>query len=162
MTALKPVLFSKNWKIITFDEDITQLVGQMSDNEKDRETQERKCKKLTNQLETISERVKEIDGLFASAPVELINIGKETARLAAAEQKSSDLHLKSAQTKKQKKDVLAQAEVLKKLLDATDVIHSEQISRCDELQKDLTTIENQIKLEEKNKESTYEKKAQCS
>jgi len=142
----------------TFDEDITQLVGQMSDNEKDRETQERKCKKLTNQLETISERVKEIDGLFASAPVELINIRKETARLAAAEQKSSDLHLKSAQTKKQKKDVLAQAEVLKKLLDATDVDSLRtQISRCDELQKDLTTIENQIKLEENNR-STYEKK----
>ena len=31
----------------TFDEDITQLVGQMSDNEKDRRKQERKCKKLT-------------------------------------------------------------------------------------------------------------------
>jgi DNA repair exonuclease SbcCD ATPase subunit/DNA repair exonuclease SbcCD nuclease subunit len=142
----------------TFDEDITQLVGQMSDNEKDRATQERKCKKLTNQLETISERVKEIDGLFASAPVELINIRKETARLAAAEQESSDLHLKSAQTKKQKKDVLAQAEVLKKLLDATDVDSLRtQISRCDELQKDLTTIENQLKLEEINR-NTYEKK----
>jgi DNA repair exonuclease SbcCD ATPase subunit len=142
----------------TFDEDITQLVGQMSDNEKDRTKQERKCSKLTTQLETISERVREIDGLFASAPVELINIRKETARLAAAEQESSDLHLKSAQTKKQKKDVLAQAKILKKLLDATDVDSLRtQISRCDELQKDLTTIENQIKLEENNR-STYEKK----
>ena len=141
-----------------FDEDITQLVGQLTDNEKDRVKQERKCEKLTTQLETISERVKEIDGLFASAPVELINIGKETTRLAAAEQESSDLHLKSAQTKKQKKDVLAQAEVLKKLLDATDVDSLRtQISRCDELQKDLTTIENQLKLEENNR-STYEKK----
>ena len=82
--------------------------------------------------------MREIDGLFASAPVELINIRKETARLAAAEQESSDLHLKSAQTKKQKKDVLAQAEVLKKLLDDTDVDSLRtQITRCDELQKDL-------------------------
>ena len=90
----------------TFDEDITQLVGQLTDNEKDREKQERKCAKLTTQLETISERVKEIDGLFASAPVELINIGKETARLAAAGQERSDYNLKAAQTKNQKKDVL--------------------------------------------------------
>ena len=35
-----------------------------------------KCKKLTNQLEHHFERVKEIDGLFASAPVEIINIEK--------------------------------------------------------------------------------------
>jgi len=142
----------------TFDEDITQLVGQLTDNENDRAKQERKCEKLTKQLETISERVKEIDGLFASAPVELINIGKETARLAAAGQEKSDYNLKAAQAKNQKKDVLAQAEVLKKLLDATDV-HTlrSQIARCEELQKDLNTIENQIKLEENNR-STYEKK----
>jgi DNA repair exonuclease SbcCD ATPase subunit len=141
-----------------FDEEITQLVGQMSDNEKDRVKQERKCSKLTTELETISERVKEIDGLFASAPVELINIGKETARFAAAKQESSDLHLKSAQTKKQKKDVLAQAEILKRLLDDTDVDSLRtQIARCEVLQKDISTIENQLTLEEKNKE-TYEKK----
>ncbi len=141
-----------------FDEDITQLVGQMSDNEKDRSKQEKKCKKLTTQLETISERVREIDGLFASAPVELINIGKETARFAAAKQESSDLHLKSAQTKKQKKDVLAQAGILKKILDETDVDSLRaQITRCDDLQKELSTLETQLTLEEKNKE-TYEKK----
>ena len=141
-----------------FEEDITQLVGQMSDNEKDRSKQERKCKKLTTQLETISERVREIDGLFASAPVELINIGKETARFAAAKQESSDLHLKSAQTKKQKKDVLAQAGILKKILDETDVDSLRaQITRCDDLQKELSTLETQLTLEEKNKE-TYEKK----
>ena len=92
----------------TFDEDITQLVGQLTDNEKDREKQERKCAKLTTQLETISERVKEIDGLFASAPVELINIGKETARLAAAGQEKSDYNLKASQTKNQKEDFLEQ------------------------------------------------------
>jgi len=141
-----------------FDEDITQLVGQLTDNEKDRTRQERKCEKLTTQLETISERVKEIDGLFASAPVELINIRKETARLAAAEQESSDLHLKSAQTKKQKKDVLAQAKILKKLLDATDVgALRTQISRYEELQKELGTLETQLTLEEKNRD-TYQKK----
>ena len=70
MTALRPVLFSKNWKIITFDEDITQLVGQTADNEKDRRTQERKCEKLTNQLETISDESERLMDLFASAPVE--------------------------------------------------------------------------------------------
>ena len=141
-----------------FDEDITQLVGQLSDNEKDRSKQEKKCKKLTTELETISERVREIDGLFASAPVELINIGKETARFAAAKQESSDLHLKSAQTKKQKKDVLAQAGILKKILDETDVDSLRaQITRCDDLQKELSTLETQLTLEEKNKE-TYEKK----
>jgi DNA repair exonuclease SbcCD ATPase subunit/DNA repair exonuclease SbcCD nuclease subunit len=141
-----------------FEEDITQLVGQMSDNEKDRSKQEKKCRKLTTQLETISERVREIDGLFASAPVELINIGKETARFATAKQESSDLHLKSAQTKKQKKDILAQAGILKKLLDDTDVDSLRaQITRCDELQKELDSLETQLTLEEKNKE-TYDKK----
>ena len=142
----------------TFDEDITQLLGQLTDNEKARETQERKCAKLTTQLETISERVREIDGLFASAPVELINIRKETARLATAEQESADLNTKSTQAKKQKKDVLAQAKVLKKLLDATDVdTLASQINRCEVLQKDLRDIENQIKLEENN-QAVYKKK----
>ena len=142
----------------TFDDDITQLVGQLTDNERDKEKQERKCAKLTTQLETITERVKEIDGLFASAPVELINIGKETARLAAAGQEKSDYNLKSAQAKNQKKDVLAQAATLKKLLDATDVdTLRSQIARCEVLQKDITDIENQIKLEENNR-AVYEKK----
>ncbi len=142
----------------TFDEDITQLLGQLTDNEKARETQERKCTKLTTQLETISERVREIDGLFASAPVELINIGKETARLAAAGQEKSDYNLKAAQTKNQKKDVLAQAEILKGLLDKTDVSAlKEKITECEGIQKELTSLEAEINLRETQKEN-YEKK----
>ncbi len=142
----------------TFDEDITQLLGQLTDNEKARETQERKCSKLTTELETISERVREIDGLFASAPVELINIGKETARLAAAGQEKSDYNLKAAQAKNQKKDVLEQAKVLKGLLDKTDVSAlKEKITECEELQKELTSLEAEINLRENQKEN-YEKK----
>ena len=142
----------------TFDEDITQLLGQLTDNEKARETQERKCTKLTTQLETISERVREIDGLFASAPVELINIGKETARLAAAGQERSDYSLKAAQTKNQKKDVLEQAKVLKGLLDKTDVSAlKEKITECEGIQKELTSLEAEINLRETQKEN-YEKK----
>ncbi len=142
----------------TFDEDITQLLGQLTDNEKARETQERKCTKLTTELETISERVREIDGLFASAPVELINIGKETARLAAAGQEKSDYNLKAAQAKNQKKDVLEQAKVLKGLLDKTDVSAlKEKITECEELQKELTSLEAEINLRENQKEN-YEKK----
>ena len=141
-----------------FDEDITQLVGQLSDNEKDRAKQERKCSKLTTQLETISERVREIDGLFASAPVELINIGKETARLATAGQEKSDYNLKVAQTKNQRKDVLAQAKVLKGLLDKTDVeTLKTKITQCESLQKELTSLEAEINLRTTQKE-TYEKK----
>ena len=142
----------------TFDEDITQLLGQLTDNEKARETQERKCTKLTTQLETISERVREIDGLFASAPVELINIGKETARLAEAGQERSDYSLKAAQTKNQKKDVLEQAKVLKGLLDKTDVSAlKEKITECEGIQKELTSLEAEINLRETQKEN-YEKK----
>ena len=142
----------------TFDEDITQLLGQLTDNEKDREKQERKCAKLTTQLETISERVKEIDGLFASAPVELINIRKETARLAAAGQEKSDYNLKAAQAKNQKKDVLEQAKVLKGLLDKTDVSAlKEKITECEGIQKELTSLEAEINLRETQKEN-YEKK----
>jgi len=142
----------------TFDEDVTQLVGQLTDNEKDREKQERKCAKLTTQLETISERIKEIDGLFASAPVELINIGKETTRLAAAGQEKSDYNLKAAQTKNQKKDVLEQAKVLKGLLDKTDVSAlKEKITECEGIQKELTSLEADINLRETQREN-YEKK----
>ena len=142
----------------TFDEDITQLVGQLTDNEKDRAKQERKCEKLTTQLETISERVREIDGLFASAPVELINIGKETARLAAAGQERSDYSLKAAQAKNQKKDVLEQAKILKGLLDKTNVTAlKEKITECEGIQKELTSLEADINLRTTQKE-TYEKK----
>jgi DNA repair exonuclease SbcCD ATPase subunit len=142
----------------TFDEDITQLLGQLTDNEKARETQERKCTKLTTELETISERVREIDGLFASAPVELINIGKETARLAAAGQEKSDYNLKAAQAKNQKKDVLEQAKVLKGLLDKTDVsVLKEKITECEGIQKELTSLEAEINLRETQREN-YEKK----
>jgi len=142
----------------TFDEDITQLLGELTDNEKAREKQERKCEKLTTELETISERVKEIDGLFASAPVELINIGKETARLATAGQERSDYNLKIAQTKNQKKDVLEQAKVLKGLLDKTDVSAlKEKITECEGIQKELTSLEAEINLRETQKEN-YEKK----
>ena len=142
----------------TFDEDITQFLGQLTDNEKARETQERKCTKLTTQLETISERVREIDGLFASAPVELINIGKETARLAAAGQEKSDYNLKAAQTKNQKEDVLEQAKVLKGLLDKTDVVAlKEKITECEGIQKELTNLETELTLQAASKDN-YEKK----
>ena len=142
----------------TFDEDITQLLGQLTDNEKARETQERKCTKLTTELETISERVREIDGLFASAPVELIDIRKETTRLAEAEQESKYLHGKSAQTKNQKKDVLEQAKVLKGLLDKTDVeTLKTKINQYEDLQKEITSLEAEINLQETNK-NNYEKK----
>ena len=83
-------------------------------------------------------------------------MGKKKNKKKDAEKKEKlrakkEAKLNKKQTKKQKKDVLAQAEVLKKLLDATDVDSLRtQISRCDEVQKDLTTIENQLKLEENN------------
>jgi len=141
-----------------FDEEITQLTKQLTDNEKARTRQEKKCSRLATQLETISERTREIDGLFASAPVELINIRKETARLAAAGQERSDLNLKIAQTKNQKKDVLAQAQVLKGLLDNTNVSAlKEKIAECDNLQKETTSLEAEINLQNSNREN-YDKK----
>ena len=142
----------------TFDEDITQLQQELTDNEKGRTKQEKKCETITNKLEATNLRIKGIEDLFASAPVEIININKEVNRLAAAGQERSDLNLKTAQTKNQKEDLLSQAKVLKKLLDETDVDSLRtQIARCDELQKELNTLETQLTLEEKNKE-TYQKK----
>ena len=143
-----------------FDEEIEQLLGQLTDNENAREEQETKCTKLTTELETITERVREINGLFASAPVELINIGKETARLTAAKQEKSDFSLKVAQTKKQKADVLAQASILKDLLDKTDVEDLQQkITACENLQKQVNNIQADINLQSSNK-ANYEKKVQ--
>jgi DNA repair exonuclease SbcCD ATPase subunit len=141
-----------------FDEDITQLQQELADNEKGRTKQEKKCETITNKLEATNLRIRGIEDLFASAPVEIININKEVNRLAAAGQERSDLNLKTAQTKSQKEDTLSQARILKKLLDETDVDSLRtQIARCEELQKELNTLETQLTLEEKNKE-TYEKK----
>ena len=141
-----------------FDEEITQLQQELTDNEKGRTHQEKKCATLTDKLDTINTRAKEIEDLFASAPVEIINIDKETTRLKKAGQERSDCHLKSAQTKRQKINLLEQAKVLKKLLDKTNVSAlRDNITKCEELQEELRTIETQLTLENSNKQ-TYEKK----
>jgi len=142
----------------TFDEDIESLVGQLSDNEKNKAAQERKCAKLTTQLETISERVREIDGLFASAPVELINIGKETSRLAEAEQEKADCELRitGAQTKK---EILL--EKLTKIGDFLVEFDSDgleaQIAEVLDIKEQVRDLETKLKIENRNKE-TYEKR----
>ena len=141
-----------------FDEEITQLQQDLTDNTKDRSKQEKNCDAITTQLKTANLRTKEIDDQFAAAPIEIININKETKRLKSTKQERSDLHLKSAQAKRQKTDVLGQATLVKKLLDDTDVGSLRtQIDRCEDIQKELVTLENQIALEENNK-NTYEKK----
>ena len=141
-----------------FDEEITQLQQELTDNEKGRTKQEQKCETLSTKLETLNLRAKEIEELFASAPVEIINIKRESSRLKAAEQEKSDFHLKVAQAKTQKNDILAQAEILLKLLENTDVGDlKKQLNKCEEFQNELRELETRLTLENTNKE-TYEKK----
>ena len=142
----------------TFDDDIAQLVGQMSDNEKAKEKQERKCAKLTTQLETTIERIKEIDGLFASAPVELINIRKETKRLAKAEQEKTDCELRTAGAKTKKEILLAKLENIDSFLSEFDSESLDsKIAEVLTLKDEIRELETSLKIETRNKE-TYEKK----
>jgi hypothetical protein len=63
---------------------------------------------------------------FSHLPLlSLLILEKRQQDLRQQDKRSQTYNLKSAQTKKQKKDVLAQAKVLKKLLDKLMLIHSE-------------------------------------
>ena len=141
-----------------FDEEITQLQQELTDNERGRTKQEKKCATLTTKLDTINTRVQEIEDLFASAPVEIINIKKENKRLTEAEKEMSACHIQTAQAKRQKTDILGQAEILTKLLKRENIDDlRDQLTKCEELQEELRNIENQLTLENSNKQ-TYEKK----
>jgi len=141
-----------------FDEEITQHQQELADNEKGRTQQEQECNTLTTKLDTINTRVKEIEDLFASAPVEIINIRKENKRLPEAQKEMSACHLQTAQAKRQKTDILGQAEILAKLLKRENIDDlREQLTKCEELQEELRNIETQLTLENSNKQ-TYEKK----
>jgi DNA repair exonuclease SbcCD ATPase subunit/DNA repair exonuclease SbcCD nuclease subunit len=144
----------------TFDEDITQLVGQMSDNEKAKKKQERKCGKLTTELETTAERIKEIDGLFASAPVELINIRKETTRLAKAEQEKTDCELRVSGAQTKKEILLAKLSKINDFLGEFDNEGLEaQIAEVLDIKEQVRDLETKLKIENRNKE-TYEKRVE--
>ena len=121
-----------------FDEEITQLHQELTDNEKGRTKQEKKCDTLTTKLDTINTRVKEIEDLFASAPVEIINIKKENKRLTEAQKEMSACHIQTAQAKRQKTDILGQAEILAKLLKRENIDDlRDQLTKCEELQEEL-------------------------
>ena len=144
----------------TFDDDIAQLVGQMTDNEKAKEKQERKCGKLTTELETTIERVKEIDGLFASAPVELINIRKETTRLAKAEQEKTDCELRVSGAQTKKEILLAKLSKINDFLGEFDNEGLEaQIAEVLDIKEQVRDLETKLKIENRNKE-TYEKRVE--
>ena len=85
-----------------FDEEITQLHQELTDNEKGRTKQEQKCDTLTTKLDTINTRIKEIEDLFASAPVEIINIKKENKRLHRSRKRNVSVPHSNCPSKKTK------------------------------------------------------------
>jgi len=141
-----------------FDEEIIELGQELLDNEMARKKQEKNCAAFTNNLEVAAFRLKEIDDLFASAPVEIINIKKENKRLVDTGLEMKALQLQAAQAKNQKDDVLGQAKILAKLLKRENIDEVlRQLEHCEELQQELSTLENQLSLELRDKE-IYEKK----
>jgi DNA repair exonuclease SbcCD ATPase subunit/DNA repair exonuclease SbcCD nuclease subunit len=141
-----------------FDEDITQLRQKLSDNKKAYEEQNAVCAKLSSAQTQAKLRITEIEELFNSAPVEIINIRKENQRFAKATSEKKACELKIAQARFQKTDILTQAASLTKLSEETNTeLLDEQLSKCEELQNDLRDLETRLTLENRNKE-TYEKK----
>jgi len=141
-----------------FDDDITELQEEMVNNRSGRKKQEQKCSDLTSKLESDKSRIRAIAELFASAPVDIINIRKESARLGKAEEEQKNLENKVVRAKDQKRDVLKQASILAKLLEQTNLeILEEKLAESNQLKTAVKDLENRILLESKSKE-THEKK----
>jgi len=141
-----------------FDEDIAQLRQKLSDNKEAYEEQDSACKELSSRQAQAKKRITEIEELFNSAPVEIINIRKENQSFTKATSEKKSCELKIAQARFQKTDLLAQATSLAKLIEETNTeLLDGQLTKCEELQDDLRDLETRLALENRNKE-TYEKK----
>jgi exonuclease SbcC len=142
----------------TFDEDIEELQQQLATNEEQKTKQENSCKKFKDKLNKITERVDEIQDLFASAPVEIINIKKENKRLVKATAELEDCELRIAGAQKKKEMLL---EKLTKINDFLGEFDSEaldaQIAEVLDIKEQVRDLETKLKIENRNKE-TYEKR----
>jgi DNA repair exonuclease SbcCD ATPase subunit len=142
----------------TFNDDIATLENQLEANEIEKAKQEKACKKFKNKLNKITERADEIEDLFAAAPVEIINIKKESKRLTKATKKLEDCELRiaGAQTKKQR--ILDKLANIKDFLSGYDSDGLEsKIAEVLALKEEIRDLETSLKIETQNKE-TYEKK----
>ena len=142
----------------TFDEDIVTLQDQLTSNESEKTKQEKSCKKFKNKLNKITERVDEITDLFASAPVEIINIKKENKLLIKTNDELKKCHLQISGAQK-KKDIL-----LKKLSNIKDFLQEydsealeASIAEVLSIKEQTRETETRLQLENRNKE-TYEKR----
>ena len=142
----------------TFDEDIVSLGTQLETNEAEKTKQEKSCKKFKNKLNKITQRVDEIQDLFASAPVEIINIKKENQGLIKATAELEDCGLRVAGAQKKKEILLEKLAKISEFLGEYDSIALEaQIAEVLTIKEEVRTLETSLKLENRNKQ-TYEKR----
>ena len=142
----------------TFDDDIVTLETQLENNETEKKKQEKACKKFKNKLNKITARADEIEDLFASAPVEIINIKKESKRLTKAQSDLQDCNLRISGAKTKKDILLEKLSKIDNFLeeydsDALDVKIAEVLTLKGEIQE----LETTLKIENRNKD-TYEKR----
>jgi DNA repair exonuclease SbcCD ATPase subunit len=142
----------------TFDEDIVTLQEQLETNEAEKTKQEKSCKKFKNKLNKITQRVDEIQDLFASAPVEIINVKKENQDLVKATADLEDCDLRVAGAQKKKEILLEKLAKISEFLGEYDSIALEsQIAEVLTIKEEVRTLETSLKLENRNKQ-TYEKR----
>ena len=142
----------------TFDEDIVSLHEQLEKNEAEKTKQENSCKKFKNKLNKITERADVIEDLFASAPVEIINITKENKRLTKAQSDLEDCGLRISGAKTKKGILLEKLTKISDFLGQYDSDALEaQISEVLIIKEEIQDLETNLKLENRNR-ATYEKR----
>jgi DNA repair exonuclease SbcCD ATPase subunit/predicted phosphodiesterase len=142
----------------TFDEDIVSLGAQLETNKVNKTTQEKSCKKFKNKLNKITQRVDVIQDLFASAPVEIINVKKENKRLVKSTKQLEDCALRIAGAKTKKLVLLDKLSRIEDFLAEYDSEALEsKIAEVLTLKEEIREIETTLKIESRNKEN-YEKK----
>ena len=142
----------------TFDEDVVSLQEQLEANESNKTKQEKSCKKFKNKLNKITQRVDEIQDLFASAPVEIINIKKESKRLAKVTAELEDCDLRVAGAQRKKEILLEKLNNITNFLEEYDSDALEaQIVEVLRIKEEVRNLETTLKLESRNKQ-TYEKR----
>ena len=142
----------------TFDEDIEKFHIDLAKNEEDKKEQEVSCNSFKNKLNIILQRVDEIEDLFASAPVEIINIKKENKRLLKAIEETNGCNLKVAGAKTKKEILLQKLSKINEFLEEYDseALHL-KIKEVKSVKEEIRGLETTLQLETRNRE-TYEKR----
>jgi len=133
------------------DEDIENLQKELKRNELNKTVQQKKCVLAREELEKILERLTEIDELFASVPVEVINLRKESSRLAATQNKIKKFESAVVGAAGKKRLLSARLKEMDSSLDLTDLnVIVEQLEEGQELETNLRELDVALDIETRN------------